>query len=414
MSSLFRPEVLESRQNQWLGGIRLIRPLPLQWLAAFAVLAAAVVLGYLALGEYTRKARLVGHLVPDGGVVRLVAPQVATVIESHVAEGRAVRSGELLYVLSVDAANQRGSVREALDARQRSLRDAARQQLELDRERVAALNRQLDGMRAELAQIDSEAQLQAQRLALAEQALQRLEALRADNFVSPTQVQTKAEEVLGLRAQAQSLQRQRATHLREMSQVQARARELPMQGDARRGEIDRDIAELAQEAAEDETHRRIELRAPHDGVLTGVVALAGQSVNPSMSLASLLPSGARLQAHLFAPSSAIGFLQPNQRVQLRYQAYPYQKFGLQSGQVSQVSRAPLQAADLGGMAVPMAGAAQEPLYRVTVTLEQQSVVAYGQAQALAPGMQLEADVMLERRRLIEWIFEPLLGLAGRV
>ena len=40
--------------------------------------------------------------------------------------------------------------------------------------------------------------------------------------------------------------------------------------------------------------------------------------------------------------------------------------------------------------------------------------AYGQPQALSAGMQLDADVLLERRRLIEWIFEPLLGLASRV
>ncbi|MBX3606055.1 MAG: HlyD family efflux transporter periplasmic adaptor subunit [Piscinibacter sp.] len=407
MSSLFRPEVLESRQNQWLGGISLIRPLPLQWLTAFAVLAAAAVLAYLALGEYTRKARLSGHLVPDGGVVRLVAPQVATVLESHVAEGRTVQAGELLYVLSVDAANQRGSVRDSLDARRRSLRDAAIQQQALDRERLTALTRQLEGMRDELAQLDHEAQLQAQRLGLAEKALQRLEALRADNFVSPTQVQSKAEEVLGLRAQAQSLLRQRATHVREMEQLQARAREVPLQGESRRGEIDRDIAELAQEAAENEAQRRIELRAPHDGVLTGVVAQVGQSVGPSVALASLLPSGARLEAHLFAPSSAIGFVQPEQAVQLRYQAYPYQKFGLQTGHVTQVSRAPMQASELDGPA-------GEPLYRITVALDRQDVSAYGRPQALVPGMQLEADVMLERRRLIEWLFEPLLGLAGRV
>jgi membrane fusion protein len=56
----------------------------------------------------------------------------------------------------------------------------------------------------------------------------------------------------------------------------------------------------------------------------------------------------------------------------------------------------------------------EPLYRITVELDQQAVQAYGQAQALAPGMQLDADVMLDRRRLIEWIFEPVLSIAGRV
>lgn len=414
MTSLFRPEVIESRQKQWLGGIRLMRPLTLQMLTLCAVLAAAAVITFLTLGEYTRKARLIGYLVPDGGVVRLVAPQVATVLESHALEGRAVRAGDLLYVLSLDAANQRGSVRDSLDARQHSLREAARQQHDLERERLVALQRQLEGMRAELGQIDAEAQLQAQRLVLAEQALQRLEALRADNFVSPTQVQAKSEEVLGLRAQAQALQRQRAAHLREIDQLQARVRELPMQGDVRRGEIDRDIAELSQEAAENEAQRRIEVRAPHDGVLTGVVAQPGQSVGPNVALASLLPTGARLQAQLFAPSSAIGFVQPHQRVQLRYQAFPYQKFGLQGGEIVQVSRAPMQAAELAELTAAGAGSTGEPLYRVTVALQRQSVSAYGREQALAPGMQLEADVLLERRRLIEWIFEPMLGLAGRV
>lgn len=414
MSSLFRREVLESRQNQWLGGIQLIRPLSLHLLTWAAVAAAALVVAYLVLGEYTRKARVAGHLVPDRGVLRLVAPQLATLVESHVAEGRAVHAGELLYVLSVDAANQGGQVRQSIDARERSLQQAARRQRELDQERLTATARQVEGMRAELAQIDTEAQLHAQRLVLAEQALQRLESLRADNFVSPTQVQAKAEELLGLRAQAQALQRQRAAHLREIELLLARQRELPMQGDSRRGEIDRDIAELSQEQAENEARRRIEIRAPYDGIVSGVVAQVGQTVTPQTALASLLPADARLQAHLFAPSSAIGFVHGAQQVQLRYQAFPYQKFGLQGGRVVQVSRAPLQAAELNGLSLPALGATSEPLYRITVALDRQAVAAYGQDQPLAAGMQLEADVLLDRRRLIEWLFEPLLGLAGRV
>jgi membrane fusion protein len=116
---------------------------------------------------------------------------------------------------------------------------------------------------------------------------------------------------------------------------------------------------------------------------------------------------------LFAPSSAVGFVRARQAVQLRYQAFPYQKFGHQTGEVLQVSRSPLQASELAGLPLA-AGATGEPLYRITVSLDQQSVAAYGQAQALAPGMQLEADVLLDRRRLIEWLFEPVLGIAGRV
>ena len=414
MSSLFRTEVIENRQSQWLGSIQLLRPLSLHVLTLLAVLAAVLVAAYLWLGEYTRKAHVKGFLAPDRGVMRLISPQAATVLESLAVEGKNVRAGDVLYVLSVDAANVSGNVRETLTARERSLQGAARQQAELDRERGQSLDRQIATMRGELAQIDAEARLHEQRLALAGKALERLESLRADNFISAAQVQAKSEELLGLRAQAQSLQRQRAAQLREIDQLVARRRELPLQTQVAQGELERDMAEIAQQQAENESRRRIEIRAPQDGIVTGVVAQPGQSVNAAVALASLLPADARLQAHLFAPSSAVGFVKPDQPVLLRYQAFPYQKYGLQAGQVAQVSRSPLQASELVGIPLPRADGEAEPLYRITVTLDKQAVAAYGREQALAPGMQLEADVLLDRRRLIEWIFEPLLGLASRV
>ena len=72
MSSLFRHEVLESRQRDWLGSIQLTRPLSLHLLTALAVLIAAAVIAYLVLGEYTRKARVTGFLAPDKGVKGVV------------------------------------------------------------------------------------------------------------------------------------------------------------------------------------------------------------------------------------------------------------------------------------------------------------------------------------------------------
>ena len=419
MTRLFRSEVLESRQREWLGSIQLIRPVSLAVLTTFVAVSAVALVSYLVLGEYTRKARVSGVLMPDQGVIRLMAPQGAVVIESHVAEGRAVRRGDVLYVLSVGQATLSGDtqavVQASLAARERSLQSTARQRSSLEQAQLVTLDRQLDDMRRELASIAVEADLQRQRLALAQQAQARFESLRNENFVSSAQVQTKAEDVLGLKAVLQGLERQRSAHLREVAGIEAQRRELPLRSQAQRGEIDRDLELLSQQSAENEARRRIVVRAPQDGVVTGVLAVAGQTVTPAVALASLLPADARLQAHLFAPSSAVGFVRADQKVQLRYQAFPYQKFGHQSGAVIQVSRSPLQATELAGLPLQAgAGHSGEPLYRITVQLEQQSVVAYGQAQPLSPGMQLEADVLLDRRRLIEWLFEPVLGIAGRV
>ncbi len=415
MNHLFRREALEHRQRHWLGSIQLVRPLSLGVLTAFVVFAVLAVAAWLVFGEYTRKARISGYLAPDLGVVRLVAPQAAQVLQSRVVEGASVRAGDVLFVLSVAQATAGGNAQRAIETslatRERSLAESAREvDLRLEARR-SALGRQIDSMRAEIAQLDTETELQNQRLTLAREAQARLESLRGENFISAAQLQTKAEELLGLRAQLTALARQRAAHLRDIGVLESQRAELPLAARAQRAEIDRELAALAQQGAENDARSQLVVRAPQDGVVTGVLAQPGQSVTPASALASLLPADARLQAQLFAPSSAVGFLRSEQKVLLRYQAFPYQKFGHQSGRVTQVSRAPLQAAEL---ALLRPGEAAEPMYRITVALDAQSVAAYGVAQPLVPGMQLDADVLLDRRRLIEWLFEPVLGIAGRV
>ena len=419
--SLFRPEAIRGQQQAWLGSIQLIRPVSFALLTTLVLAVAALVALVLVEGRYTRKAHVSGFLAPDKGVLRLLPQQAGTVLERRVAEGQAVRQGDILFVLSTDRATLGGDtqamVQTSLAARGKSLQEAARQRTSLQQEQRAGFDQQIDYIRRELAQVDAEAELQRQRLLLAQQAQTRVESLRAENFISQAQVQAKSEEVLGVRAQIQSLMRQRAAKQREMGALEAQRRELPLRAQALQGEIERELATLAQASAENEARQRIVVRAPQDGVVTAVLAELGQAVSPSAPVASLLPADAKLQAQLFAPSSAVGFLRQNQQVQLRYQAFPYQKFGHHAGQVLQVSRTPLQAADLAGLSLPesmKSTPSAEPLYRITVTLDQQAVQAYGQAQPLSPGMQIDADVMLDRRRLIEWIFEPLLSVTGRI
>ncbi len=420
MTDLFRREAVERLNRNWLGVIQLSRPVSFAVLTIFVASAALATGLFLFEGAYTRKAHVYGVLVPDLGVLRLPSPAPGTILERRVAEGAAVKAGDILFVISIDRQTTGGdaqaAVKSSLASRQLSLQTATLQSQHIEREQVAALTRQIDDMRRELAQLDAEAEIQAQRMVLAQQAKARVDALRTDNFVSAAQVQAKAEELLTLRSQAQTLQRQRATHLREMDVLEAQRREKPLQAQSKRGEIERDIAELAQASAESDALQQIVVRAPQSGVVTAVMAAAGDSVSTSAALASLLPEGARMQAQLFAPSSAVGFLKPAQAVQLRYQAFPYQKFGHHPGSVLQVSRTPLQAAELATLPLSTGSAypAGEPLYRITVAIDKQAVQAYGVAQPLVAGMQLEADVLLDRRRLVEWIFEPLLSVTGRL
>ena len=391
--------------------------MPLWVATGFVLLVAVLVFSFLFFGEYTRKARVSGYLVPENGFIRLIAPQAATVLESHASEGLGVHKGDVLFVLAVGQSTPSGDTQAAVEAslaaRQKSLHGSALEQAELETTRLGAIDRRLEAMQRELESMAAEDTLQHQRLALAEESLAQYQAYRRDNFVSEAQLRTKSEELFAVKAQVIALERQHAAHRREIDALQAERRELPLRARAQQGEIDRDLAAIAQQSAENSAREKIVVRAPQDGTVSAVVAEAGQSVAAAEVLASVIPAGSGLQAQLFAPSSAVGFVRPDQTVMLRYQAFPYQKFGHQSGRVTQVSRAPLQASELAALPF-LAASPGEPLYRITVSLDRQSVQAYGQAQPLAPGMQLDADVVLDRRHLIEWIFEPVLGIAGRV
>lgn len=413
--TLFRPQALEAQRQQWLGHVQLVRPLSLSLLTTGVVAVALALIAFLSFAQYTRKATAAGVLVPDRGLIRLVPAAAGTVLERRVTEGQAVRAGEVLFVVGVDRPlldpDAQAQVQRSLVERRRSLQSSARQEQDLVRTRQSSLQRRLQALELELAQVDAEAALQQQRRALAEQALARLESLQSQQFISAAQVQAKNEEVLGLRAAAQALSRQRAALGRERAELEGEMRTLPLAAGSTAGGIERDLALLSREAAEQDGERRLVVRAPQAGTVSAVLAEPGQSVTPASALASLVPEGAALQAHLFAPSSAVGFVRPEQPVRLRFQAFPFQKFGQQPGHVVQVSRTPLAASELAALSLPAVAADGEPMFRIAVALD---AAPDRDTMPLAAGMRLEADVLLERRRLIEWLFEPLLSLGGRL
>lgn len=415
--SLFRPEAVEAQRQPRLGRVQLVRPLSLSVLTAGALVALVAVATFLSQAHYTRRATAPGVLVPDRGLIRLVPAAAGTVLERRVSEGQAVRAGDVLFVLALErpllTAGGEEQVRKSLDERGRSLAAAARQQQALAQTRQAALDRRLAALERELLQVDGEVALQRQRMALGEQALARLQSLQNEQFISPAQVQAKSEELLGLRGAAQSLARQRASLERERAELEGERQTLPLLAGSAVGGIERDIAQLARESAEQHGERRLVVRAPQSGTVSALLAEPGQSVSPASALASLVPEGATLQAHLYAPSSAVGFVRPEMAVQLRFEAFPFQRYGHRPARVVDVSRVPLGANELAALALPAAAgaaaAAGEPLFRITLALEPQGA----EPVPLVAGMRLSGDVLLERRRLVEWLLEPLLAWRGR-
>ncbi|AOK57224.1 anibiotic ABC transporter [Burkholderia stagnalis] len=413
--SLFRQEALDATRHKLMGTVSLYSP-PWRWLMiAVATATTLAVVAFLVFGTYTKRERVAGQLLPAKGLLTVAPPLMGTVTDTRVREGQIVAAGAELMAVSAEVATELGSTRERVGeqlrlqrarleadlASQSQLRDEANRGL---RARAAALNDQL-------AQIALQKTQRARQIELAQRQLGKLQSMREQGYASNSQVEQQEAALLDAQARLQDLARQRLDVEQQLDLLRQQLRELPLNTRNQQNDIERKLADVDQSIAENEARRAVILRAPQASVVAALLAKPGQVVNAGQSVVSLLPQGAQLEAQLMVPSRAIGFVRPGARVVLRYQAYPFQKFGQQFGRVAEVSRtalSPQEVANLTGQTnVP------EQLYRVVVALDRQDIDAYGKREALRPGMALEADVLIDKRRLIEWVLEPLYALGRR-
>lgn len=413
-STLFRQQALDAQRGQQFGDVALARPLALSLLTWAG---AAIALGLLLFGclaEYTRKTHVSGYLVPTHGLIKVHAPQAGTLVDKRVEEGARVRRGDALFVLSterssLDASEAQAAAIELLRARRASLAREVGQQAALASLAHQELGARLRSLTSEIAQLQAGIDTQGERLASSRRTFERHEELVRQRFVSEMQLTQQREQVLDQQARLQALERSRSAQQRDIASLQAELTAHPAKAASARAAIERELSLLDQQLTEHEARRTLVITAPADGVVTTILAERGQGATPATQLLSILPDGATLQAQLLVPSRAVGFVAPDQAVALRYQAFAFQRFGASRGVVKEISRTSIAQGE-----APLPVVLTEPVYRITVTLDRQSVRAYGRDFALQAGMLLDADIALDRRRLIEWLFEPLLALAGRV
>lgn len=413
MSGLFRREVLEAKRATWLGSISLAQPVRLWVLAIVGGAAAITVLGFLVFGEYTRRSRVAGVLVPDLGLSTVVAPSAGVISALHAEEGERMRQDAALLLINVPRVTAAGDdalkvLREGHGARLESidsLQDAQDRKLQVQQR---GTQQQRDALRRELAQIESEIHTRREQVRIGRETVHRYRQVADQRYVSLVQLDQQEQSMLEMLNAQQALQRQATSLRRTLAQVEQALDEVPQQRRAARATAERDRAALTQEAVQMEANGELLLRAPVAGLVASRLVEVGQAVQIGQPILSLLPDGSMLRAQLRVPSAAIGFIKPGDRVLLRYQAYPYQKFGSHEGTVIRISRSAI------AETYTEHGSPNEPMYRVLVSLNQQSVLAYGSHEPLRPGMRLEADIMGERRRLYEWILEPLYSVTGKV
>nr|WP_243852848.1 HlyD family efflux transporter periplasmic adaptor subunit [Sphingomonas naasensis] len=368
----------------------------------------------LSLGTYTRRESARGVVKSIDGEARVAVPAQGIIDTLYVHEGQRVRTGDVLLLVKtgrsgadgrpIDGASMASLDRElaSLEERVRALDAAAQIDSAADPARLGALRAQWKAASAQESGL-------TQRLKLAREALVRVEPLANKGFISGEALRRRKEEVIALEQAVADARGAQARIDGQIGELQANAAQRPMSLVQERGRLLDLMAQSRRERDALAGNRQFTITAPVDGTITALQVARGQPIDPGRPPMTISRSGAGLQAEIFVPSRAIGFLEPGQRVRVRYEAFPFQRFGTAAGTVSTISSTVLKPQE-----VDAALRVEEPVFKVLITLEGDTVDAYGRRYRVRPGMALSADFVLDERSFGEWLLDPILALRGHL
>lgn len=410
---LFRQEAINSKLNKLEGDVILLPKLSYSFLTCFFCVWTLLILYGLNTTHYSRKEAVLGWIEPIEGIVKVYnhLPD-STITKLYVSEGEHVIADDrLLHVknktLLTDGQEFSHQFSAKLNKQKLELTNQLRRQKENYSLRRNNLIAQIKSSSHGLIQIKTQLSILQDQETLAIDETKKYENLYASNAISLIENNRTKKELLNIRSNIQTAKRDlenlRNTILRQ-------ERELALLSSLQEnelGELRSQIYEIDQQLLQIQSRTEAIITAPISGIVTGIQVSVGQNPKDSIPLLTIIPENRKLKVKLLVPVRAVGFLAVGQRFSIRYDAFPYQKFGTYKASVEKIS----QSIFLPNETLHFPIQLNEPFYVVEASLERESISAYGNDIRLKPGMTLSGDINLEERTLLEWLLEPLYRLA---
>ncbi|MFD2564720.1 HlyD family secretion protein [Aquimarina rubra] len=411
---LFRKEVLQNNTQRLLGDVLLLRPVSF-WIFTIVITFVTVIVGFLlTFGTFARREVASGYLVPDKGLVRVYAPYNGLIDDSHITEGqKVIKDQNLLEITTERGTKDSLSINQQLMNRLEEQKNNLKQRIEdetfildSERKRLSAI---LLNYKKEYYQISLQLQNQQEELKIKKNDWDKYKKLLTRGLVSDDELNFKRNTYFNSKASIDITKRQRVQKKAEIIDIQKQVEQSPLRKSNRLQELQNQYAQLEERLIELKNSRSYIIRAPINGRITSAQATIGQSVSSSAPILTIIPENTSFFAELFLPSRAIGFIKKGQKVLMRYDAFPYQRYGLYEGEIIEIAQSVINPNEAE---IPIAF--QEPVYRIRVALNEQNINAYGKKMGLQSGMSVAADIILEERSLGQWLLEPIYSLRGKL
>jgi HlyD family type I secretion membrane fusion protein len=347
-------------------------------------------------------------LVPARGTDPIKATRQGIVNQVFVSEGQAVNQGDVIATLRSDATGDRAAELMTAQTQLAGAGESFTNAKAKFRAQTLAEEQELRRLAARVEHLEGLIALKRQQLTLLKQMAESFEKLYQQGIASRAQWTQRQLEVNELQADLEKL-------IAEQSETRSTIAKLKLDGAARQAdfnEVERSHREAAATGEIRVTALRaglagsdgneVRLTAPSAGIILRLhVKNSGAVLHEGELVAELVNAGEHLRAELTLPEAGLGKLKTGQGVKLKYDAFPYQRYGVKYGQVAWLSPARVESRN---------GAS----FRAQVEIGEDELLIQGQSRPLSAGMSGKAEIVVGKRSLLEYVFEPLRKLKENV
>ena len=413
-NGLFRQEAINYQKAKWMGKALLIKGYSAWFVFLLSIVFIIVLVLAAIFGTYTRRINVPGEITTQPRAINLFSTQQGFIITSHVKVGDKVKKGDPIYELDVSQTTQLGNVTqktiESINNQIRNISEIIETLKENKQITLKALKQQIDEYNT--FHQDSLLLVKNAEKGMSEmyESMQNYADYQKKGLINNEQFNNQRYLYYQQQNSYQFLQNQIIQENLSIIQLNSELVTKIADFDNKISEYQFQLNALQRQLTEVNAKGTLIISAPSDGRIESLSVTDGQMVKTDDSLAQLIPANTdSYYLVLWAPNESVPYISVNDKINIRYEAYPYQKFGQFSGKIMSISKVPASSQEMSTYSsspLSQNNINYQAYYKVMVSLDKQQMAKFNNKIKLTNGMKADITLFLEKRPIYQWMLSP--------
>lgn len=370
---------------------------------------------------FTQRIDVRGEVITLPHSVNVFAPQQGFVVNQHVKVGDIVNKGQPLYELDVSRNTINGNVSaaqiEVINEKIANAEDIISKLMRNKSETLTALEKQIKTTSVSLAETN-------RMLATTQVGLNKMftnlssyDKYLKDGLITKDQYNYQHSLYFQQQSAYQSLVTQKMQLESQLTQTNSDKITKAADFDNQISSQHNQINDYKNQLVESNANGNLIIKATTNGKIESLAVTKGQMVENGSSLAQIKPIGdIEYYLILWLPNNTIPYVKPGDTINIRYDAFPADKFGQFPGKVISISSVPASRQEMAEYTNVNNGTSQQELalYKAIIKIKDKTFNYNGKTLTLSNGLKAQAVVFLEERPLYMWMFTPFYKMTQSV